>query len=408
MRLFLAQVASVLLAAFCFAAVAPPLDPASPPKASPAAPTLEQFRERVWCVWQMSSAAALPSGVNAAENHWGMGWGVPQGGYAAFYRDQVKPMIARGFRRFEFHQPYGEDRDGYMDFDARVDASERGFNAPLDFGGMLRRLQREHPDVRVIVYLGAVREPNLKGRLDEGKLLAWEDRYRRSLIDVLDVRIADLAIDNSATLSAESVEWQRIEATFAMLESQGRSGWIEATPFRDHTHHHACNIITSEQTWDNRPVDDAMQPGRPQHAWAAPSQMLTGRIQRWDLKLGRGGDFAGSIAHVLQDGHEWGGSLMYYEGTLQSLWEKVIARMAPPPAVEVEAETAMLIDGPPGAVLTGGTSMYDGTIGRGPRVAWTWPAGTRGQARIVTHAAASDPRQPRRQVRETTQAVGAP
>ena len=63
-------------------------------------------------------------------------------------------------------------------------------------------------------------------------------------------------------------------------------------------------------------------------------------------------DIAGSIAHVVKDGHEWGGSLMYYPGTLTQLWEEVISRMTPPPAVEVLSRAPGFMGREPAALAT--------------------------------------------------------
>lgn len=292
--------------------------------------TYEQFQERFWAIYQMSSGAPLASGLNGPANNWGMGWGVPIKGYSGFNTDYIEKDITRGVTHFILHQPYGEDRIDAMDFDARADAIGRGFSAPLGLGAVLRGLARRHPDVVFMIYLGAMDEVDLAGLRDEEKNIRYLQRIVKSLQDVLDLPNVHLAFDNMAVHGEGEVEWQMYEALKALI-GPDRKAYIEAVPFAHRPEQWDENVVATEDFWDrSRPTDDILGNGFPDSMWAEPSQYLTGNIVRLDMHLGRGGDWAGHARHVMNDGpqYEMACTFFYYPGSLRDLYNAAYPAVA--------------------------------------------------------------------------------
>lgn len=312
--------------------------------AAVAAMTLDQFRARVWCGWQMVSGSAI-------------GWGIREHGYTGFVPQQIRPVLDRGWTRLFISRPFGDDaaKTGEpMNEDAWVENTE-----PMsrDFAGAMAGLEGSNPDAVVNVYFGSAWDPDYGRQMRTGKWNAWLDRKRRSLGGVLDLPNCDITFDHSATLCAQyeasiaggavpgfpagawRPSWAWIELVTEIKRMQGRRVLIESVPLRTATHHHnrsflcrtfkhPTSIGSVQPEWvRSRPTDDRLG-GFADSSGNAPSQVLTGNVFDWNTALSRSpiDVYAQAIADVLARGpqYEWCGSLNYLNATAEQVHKAVV------------------------------------------------------------------------------------
>lgn len=306
--------------------------------------TLDQFRARVWCGWQMVSGSAI-------------GWGIREHGYTGFVPQQIRPVLDRGWTRLFIARPFGDDaaKTGQpMNEDAWVENTE-----PMarDFAGAMAGLEGSDPECVVNAYFGSAWDPDYGRQMRTGKWNAWVDRKRRSLGGVLDLPNCDISFDHSATLCAQyeaeqaggavpgfplgswRPSWAWLELVSQIKQMQGREVWIESVPFREATHQHRLGCVcrtfkhptvpgATQSEWvRSRPADDVLG-GFSDSNGNAPSQVLSGRVLDWNTICSRHPieTYAQAIGDVLARGpqHEWCGALNYLPATAEQVHKAVI------------------------------------------------------------------------------------
>jgi len=170
------------------------------------------------------------------QNPFGLARGVEDpGGYERFYEEEMTRAVARGASTIILHRPYGETPGGPMDLDMRVVLLEsEGFgHVPREFRGMLQRLHREHPSVRVIVYLGTIGD-RLRRLRDRGETRDLRRRLDRSIVDALAAPNCDLALDAASGEKYYSPWFQSwAEEVRGRFRDRGKTVYVEAKPKRD-------------------------------------------------------------------------------------------------------------------------------------------------------------------------------
>lgn len=164
----------------------------------------------------------------------------PGGSWAEWVAANVTPLLARGVRRFELHNPFGALADEPMQLAQSIHAREAGLThlvagfadawAPVTAAG-----------VEVIGYVGSGRFEAGFGELEAN---AWRGRAARALAPMLDAGMS-IALDASAA-AAEGSQTHRLAER---LRDSGVIVYAEAKPNRSSPCWHGWPIIVRDPTY---------------------------------------------------------------------------------------------------------------------------------------------------------------
>ena len=203
-----------------------------------------------------------------------VGWVQPQSDWYDFVRMQVRPLLRRGIRRFNLHNPFGTLPEEPMQFDQYLHAKDAGLTwLTDDFAEAWIPVLNDpdYPDVEVIAYLGKIEgDPDFDALADQPE--RWLARALLSVQAPLKAGMS-VAFDSAAVTTEDSPTYR-----FAsLLRSLGVKVYIEPRPDADKPHWFDYPIFTTDQHWQRS------NPARYGDSGAdhkAADEQLTGEVVR--------------------------------------------------------------------------------------------------------------------------------
>ena len=203
-----------------------------------------------------------------------VGWGLPQSDWYVYVRTQVRPLMRRGVRRFNLHNPFGTLPGEPMQFDQYVHAKDAGlYWLTDDFAEAWRPVLNDpdYPGVEVIAYLGKIEgDPDFDALADRP-----EQWLARALLSVQAPLKAGMSIGlDSAAVTAEGSPTYRFAS---LLRSLGVKVYIEPRPDADKPHWHDYPIIVTDHYWQR---SDPARYGDAGAGHKAANEELSGEVIR--------------------------------------------------------------------------------------------------------------------------------
>ena len=203
-----------------------------------------------------------------------VGWNLPRSDWFDFVRLQVRPLMRRGLRRFNLHNPFGTLPEEPMQFDQYLHARDAGLHwLTEDFAEAWQPVLNDpdYPDVEVIAYLGKIEgDPDFDALADEPE--RWLARALLSVQAPLKAGMS-VAFDSAAVTDEDSPTYR-----FAsLLRSLGVKVYIEPRPDADKPHWHDYPIVTADEHWQR---SDPARYGDYGADHKATNQQLTAEVVR--------------------------------------------------------------------------------------------------------------------------------
>ncbi len=203
-----------------------------------------------------------------------VGWNLPRSDWHDFVRLQVRPLMRRGLRRFDLHNPFGTLPDEPMQFDQYLHAKDAGLTwLTDDFADAWQPVLNDpdYPSVEVIAYLGKIEDdPDFEALADQPE--RW---LARALLSVQAPLRAGMSIGfDSAAVTEEDSPTYRFAS---LLRSLGVKVYIEPRPDADKPHWHGYPIVTANEHWQRSDPDVYGKYGADHKA---TNQQLTGEVVR--------------------------------------------------------------------------------------------------------------------------------
>lgn len=178
-----------------------------------------------------------------------VGRGIKEDGWSEFVARQIVPDLEWGVRRFQLHNPFGDDGEWPMELDQYLRSQEAGLDWLTEgFVEAWRPVTAGEytggEPVEVIAYMGTARLSPFEDLEAADDWPAWLERAERSVEAPLRAGMT-LAFDSFSGAGPDSFSHRFVRR----LRQRGVRVYIETWPRREASHWYDTNIVVAEKWW---------------------------------------------------------------------------------------------------------------------------------------------------------------